>query len=140
MIRIAAILLLFAAPLSHAATYYVAPPPGGDDGNPGTLAAPWATIQHAADTVQPGDTVQVRGGSYAGGYFETSGTAALPIVLENYPGELPSITSDNPTTPDGINLEGASYMTVQGFTVNGRTRAGNCRFTRVELCRSRLEV
>jgi len=68
--------------------------------------------------------VQVRVGSYAGGYFETSGTAELPIVLENYPGEAPSITGDNPTTPDGINLEGASYMTVQGFTVDGRTRAG----------------
>jgi parallel beta-helix repeat protein len=124
MIRIAAVVLLLAASICHATTYYVAPPPTGDDGNPGTLGAPWATIQHAADTVQPGDTVQVRAGNYAGGYFETSGTAALPIVLENYPGESPSITDDNPTTPDGINLEGASYITVQGFTVNGRTRAG----------------
>ncbi|HKP66563.1 MAG TPA: right-handed parallel beta-helix repeat-containing protein, partial [Casimicrobiaceae bacterium] len=125
MIRIfAALFLLLAASLCHATTYYVAPPPSGDDGNPGTLGAPWATIQHAADTVQPGDIVQVRAGNYAGGYFETSGTADLPIVLENYPGESPSITGDNPTTPDGINLEGASYMTVQGFTVNGRTRAG----------------
>jgi parallel beta-helix repeat protein len=124
MIRFAAVVLLLVASMSRATTYYVAPPPGGDDGNPGTLGAPWATIQHAADTVQPGDTVQVRAGNYAGGYFETSGTAELPIVLENYPGESPSITDDNPTTPDGINLEGASYMTVQGFTVNGRTRAG----------------
>ncbi|HEY6894371.1 MAG TPA: right-handed parallel beta-helix repeat-containing protein [Rhodanobacteraceae bacterium] len=124
MIRIATLVLLLAASSGRATTYYVAPPPSGNDGNPGTLGAPWATIQHAADTVQPGDTVQVRAGNYAGGYFETSGTAALPIVLENYPGEVPSITADNPTTPDGINLEGASYMTVQGFTVNGRTRAG----------------
>jgi len=124
MIRIAAVVLLLTASICHATTYYVAPPPNGDDGNPGMLGAPWATIQHAADTVQPGDTVQVRAGNYAGGYFETSGTADLPIVLENYPGESPSITDDNPTTPDGINLEGASYMTVQGFTVNGRTRAG----------------
>jgi len=124
MIRIAVVVLLFTASICQATTYYVAPPPSGDDGNPGTLGAPWATIQHAADTVQPGDTVQVRAGNYAGGYFETSGTADLPIVLENYPGESPSITDDNPTTPDGINLEGASYMTVQGFTVNGRTRAG----------------
>src|SRR6185312_9392642 len=29
-----------------------------------------------------------------------------------------------PKTPDGINLEGASYMTLKGFTINGRTRAG----------------
>jgi parallel beta-helix repeat protein len=124
MIRLAAVVLLLAAPFCAATTYYVAPPPAGDDGNPGTLASPWATIQHAADTVQPGDTVQVRAGNYAGGYFETSGTPELPIVLENYPGESPAITGDNPTTPDGINLEGASYMTVQGFTVDGSTRAG----------------
>ena len=45
-------------------------------------------------------------------------------MLEAYPGETPAITADNPTTPDGINLEGASYMIVEGFTVNGRTRTG----------------
>ncbi|HEY7540634.1 MAG TPA: right-handed parallel beta-helix repeat-containing protein, partial [Methylomirabilota bacterium] len=45
-------------------------------------------------------------------------------VLEAYPGESPAITEDNPNTPDGINLEGASYMLVQGFTVNNRSRAG----------------
>jgi parallel beta-helix repeat protein len=123
-VRFVPALLLLVACAARGATYYVAPPPAGDDDQPGTLAAPWATLQHAADTIGPGDTVQVRAGSYAGGYFETSGTADAPIVLEAYPGETPSITSDNPTTPDGINLEGASYMTVQGFTVDGRTRAG----------------
>ena len=34
------------------------------------------------------------------------------------------IVADNPTTPDGINLEGASYFVVEGFRVDGRTRAG----------------
>ena len=29
----------------------------GDDSNPGTLAAPWRTIQHAADTARAGSTV-----------------------------------------------------------------------------------
>jgi hypothetical protein len=110
--------------VAPAATYVVAPPPSGDDAHPGSLAQPWATLQHAADSVQPGDTVQVRAGNYTGGYFTTSGTPALPIVLQAYPGETPAITADNPTTPDGINLEGASYMVVQGFVVNNRTRAG----------------
>src|SRR4029077_9910863 len=105
-------ILMIPAPFAGATTYYVAPPPSGNDGNPGTLAQPWATLQQAADTVGPGDTVQVRAGNYAGGYFETSGTGALPITLEAYPGESPAITDDNPTTPDGINLEGASYMIV----------------------------
>jgi MFS family permease len=120
--RIVASFLSMAAPLASASTYYVAP--SGNDGNPGTLAQPWRTLQHAADRVGPGDTVEVRAGNYAGMYLETSGTSAQPIVFEAYANESPSITADNPNTPDGVNLEGASYVTVQGFTVNGRTRAG----------------
>src|SRR4026209_768877 len=42
--------------------YYVAK--NGNDTNPGTLAQPWKTIQRAADTVQAGDTVNVRQGIY----------------------------------------------------------------------------
>ena len=63
-------------------------------------------------------------GDYAGAYLETSGTSSQPIVFQAFGSEAPSITADNPTTPDGINLEGASYVTVQGFTINGRSRAG----------------
>ena len=36
----------------------------GSDSNPGTQTAPWRTIQHAADTVRAGSTVNVRGGVY----------------------------------------------------------------------------
>ncbi|HKE46941.1 MAG TPA: right-handed parallel beta-helix repeat-containing protein [Rhodanobacteraceae bacterium] len=118
----AVFVLALAATAAQATTYYVATT--GNDGNPGTSSRPWRTIQHAADRVAPGDTIRVRAGNYAGANFETSGTASRPIVLQAYPGETPVINADNPVTPDGINLEGASYMTVKGFTVNGRTRAG----------------
>ena len=122
--RIAVALLSLAALPTLAATYYVAPPPAGDDANPGTLGSPWATLQHAADTVQPGDTVLVRAGSYAGAQLITSGTAAEPIVFRAFDGEQPEITTDNAFTPDGLNLEGASYVVIEGFRVDGRTRAG----------------
>ena len=111
-------------PATLAETFYIAPPPVGDDAHPGTLEEPWATLQHAADTIAAGDTVWVRAGSYQGAHFTTSGTAAQPIVLQAFPGEEVSIDADNPVTPDGINLEGVSYMTVQGFRVDGRTRTG----------------
>ncbi len=123
-IRRLALCLACAALPAAADTFYVAPPPAGDDANPGTLASPWATLQHAADTVQPGDTVLVRAGAYAGAHFTTSGTPGQRIVLQAFPGEEAEIVADNATTPDGINLEGASYMTVEGFRVDGRTRAG----------------
>jgi parallel beta-helix repeat protein len=122
-----ALTVLFAllAATAHADTFYVAPPPAGNNANPGTLALPWATLQHAADRVEPGDTVLVRAGNYAGAEFTTSGTAGAPIVLAAYPGETPQVVSDiSAQRPHGINLEGASYMTVQGFRVDGRTRAG----------------
>jgi len=34
----------------------------GDDSSAGTIAAPWRTIQHAANTVAAGATVYVFGG------------------------------------------------------------------------------
>lgn len=36
----------------------------GDDADPGTTAAPFRTIQHAADLAQPGDTITVHEGIY----------------------------------------------------------------------------
>ena len=115
-------LWLFLAPLAGAADYFVAT--DGNDGNPGSESQPWKTLQHAADTVGPGDTVSVHGGNYAGAYLETSGTSSQPIVFQAFAGETPSITADNSRTPDGFNLEGASWVTVQGFTIDGRSRAG----------------
>ena len=43
-------------------TYWVAT--DGDDAGPGTRDEPWATLQHAADSVAPGATVFVREGVY----------------------------------------------------------------------------
>jgi parallel beta-helix repeat protein len=118
----ATLLLISSAPLAGATDYFVAST--GDDGNSGTQNDPWRTLQHAADNVGPGDTVSVRAGNYAGAYIETSGTSSQPIVFQAFGSEVPSITDDNPETPDGFNLEGASYVTVQGFTIDGRSRAG----------------
>src|ERR1700733_12782933 len=44
-------------------TFYVST--AGSDSNPGTLASPWLTIQHAASTAQAGDTVYVLPGVYS---------------------------------------------------------------------------
>ncbi len=44
------------------ATYFVSM--DGADSNPGTLQAPFRTIQHAANVMDPGDTAYIRGGTY----------------------------------------------------------------------------
>ena len=46
----------------RAVDYFVAT--DGSDSNAGTLLAPFATIQHAATVLSPGDTCYIRGGNY----------------------------------------------------------------------------
>jgi parallel beta-helix repeat protein len=94
----------------------------GNDANDGSAAAPWQTLQHAADVVNAGDTVNVAAGNYVGFYLDRDGTAASRIVFHAESGV--AITQRNATTPDGINLEGADYVTVEGFTVNNMPRTG----------------
>lgn len=71
--------------------FYVSP--SGSDSAAGTLAAPWATLQHALDTLSAGQTVYLRGGSYGAWTTESrSGAAGAPITVTAYPGESPTIT------------------------------------------------
>ncbi|MCC7386606.1 MAG: right-handed parallel beta-helix repeat-containing protein [Deltaproteobacteria bacterium] len=117
-----AVLVLAPVTAGAQSTYYVAPPPAGGDGQSGAQGSPWATLQHAADTVAAGDTVMVLPGTYAGFNLETSGTANAPIRFLAQRGVI--INQRNATTPDGINLEGASFVEIEGFTLNGTPRAG----------------
>jgi hypothetical protein len=73
--------------------------------------------------VRAGDQVIVRPGSYAGFNLTTSGTTANPIVFSADPGVI--VNAPNPVrTQDGINLEGASWIVIEGFTVIGMPRTG----------------
>lgn len=107
--------------IATAAAYFVAT--NGSNANPGTATAPWRTLQFAADRVGPGDHVTVRTGNYPGFHLETSGTAAAPIEFLAEPNVL--INQPNPVrTQHGINLENASHVIVDGFSVTGMARAG----------------
>ena len=103
-------------------TYYVSSEIGSNN-NAGTSAtAPLATLQAAADLVQPGDTVEVMNGTYTGPQggdvvdITTSGTASAPITFEAAPGQTPVINSSG--SWNAIKIE-ASYIVVNGFTVVG---------------------
>jgi hypothetical protein len=107
-------------PASTGQTYYVAPE--GSDGNPGTLEAPWLTIQHALDTLHPGQRVLVRAGTYTQSLvMNRAGTATAPITVRAYPGERPVVH------PGGIGsmdyplriTAGAAYFRFSGFIVEG---------------------
>ena len=80
------LILLMLNSKAFAATYYVAT--NGNDGNPGTLAQPWATFNHAADTAVTGDTVYFRGGTYTNNKRVKMYTNG-PIAFQNYSRETP---------------------------------------------------
>jgi parallel beta-helix repeat protein len=118
----AAVLALLITQRAMAAKQYVVDP-SGNDAFAGSAAAPWKTLQHAANAVGAGDTVTVHAGNYAGFQLTTSGSAAAPIEFDAQPGVF--ITSPvSAQRPDGINLEGASYAIIDGFNVNGMPEAG----------------
>lgn len=104
-----------------AATWYVAPVTlGGNDANPGTLAQPFYTFWPATSAAQPGDTIYVRGGTYAystGQWIACSGTASAWITLSAYPGETPVIDgSSMPASQYALGI-GGQYLVLKGFTV-----------------------
>jgi hypothetical protein len=78
-------------------TYYVAT--NGSDSNPGTLAKPWLTPQHAANTMVAGDTCYIEAGTYglSGNgqriVTEHNGAPGAPITFQNYNGGVVTIFS-----------------------------------------------
>jgi hypothetical protein len=101
-------------------TYYVAT--NGSDGNPGTLAAPWLTIQHAATTATAGATVYVMGGVYNQIVtFPNSGTLGSPITFQSYPGQTAIIDGTGLAvsgTTGLVTISGIrSYITISGFEI-----------------------
>ncbi|MGE4198978.1 MAG: right-handed parallel beta-helix repeat-containing protein, partial [Phycisphaerales bacterium] len=106
-------------------TYYVAPPSsGGSDSNPGSAAAPWATLQFAANRVVAGDTVIVCPGTFAG--FNVgephSGTPAAPITFRAMPGVIVNTEAarfNGQTHHARINLDTVSHIVIEGFEVVG---------------------
>jgi hypothetical protein len=80
----------------------------GSDSAVGSLAAPFATIQHAANVAQPGDTIYIRGGTYHETVTPPSGTASAPIIFEPYNGELVTVSGADPLS-GWTNAQGSVY-------------------------------
>ena len=118
------VILLVASSSAFAATYYVAK--GGNDNNSGTEAAPWVTIQKAANTAVAGDKVYVKNGTYNEQVtFKNSGSFGKPIVLQNYPRHNPIIdgTGVGISGYEGlVQASGKNYITVDGFEIRNSSQ------------------
>lgn len=83
---------------------------------------PFRTLSRAALAVTPGDTVQIRAGTYQeASIWKVSGTEAKPITVTNYPGETAVIDGNYRTVPSGtygvlMRIDGDWYV-VSGLEI-----------------------
>ena len=102
----------------------------------GSIGKPWATFRgwignvSAKPAPKPGDTLYLRGGTYSGhtvtyvGRHDSGvdtndayGTAAAPITIRNYPGEVPVFSGGTQVL---LSLNKAKYVVVDGLQIINR--------------------
>jgi parallel beta-helix repeat protein len=95
--------------------------PAGSSANDGSASRPWSltyALSGAGGRIQPGDTVWLRNGTYAGSFRTSiSGTQSQPIVFRQYPGERATIDG-------GLRAEGADLV-FWGFEIMQSNPTGN---------------
>lgn len=124
-ISFAGIVVCCLAQFAGATTYYVGPGPQASDSNPGTSpSAPFASPQHAADVVNPGDVVLLLSGTYTNSYPDgavidivRSGAPDKWIQFKAAPNQHPILRS---TGWAHISIHGgASYIHIEGLDIFG---------------------
>jgi PKD domain/Right handed beta helix region len=96
------------------------------DSGTGTSAAPYCTLQAAADAANPGDVLDVSPGTYAPTAFTRSGTAAAPITVTGNGVWNPSALwgLDLATTATApLTFSGASHVNVEDFEISNGSAA-----------------
>ncbi len=122
LVATALLLPLGAQSVAHAGTaYYVSTT--GSDSNAGTgTGTAWKTLQKAANTAGPGDTVYVMGGTYNQKLkISTSGSSAGGyITFQNYANQTAIIDGTGLSVGDSeglVEIGNASYVKIQGFEI-----------------------
>ncbi|HYR90296.1 MAG TPA: right-handed parallel beta-helix repeat-containing protein [Terriglobia bacterium] len=90
-----------------AGTVYYVNVATGNDANGGTSTAPWRTIQKAANTLRPGETVTVSGGTY---------NERVLVSISGTSGNLITFQAQGTVVMLGFRVQ-ASYIKVNGFEI-----------------------
>jgi len=112
---------------TQGAIYYISPTGNDKTGN-GSIGNPWFSLEKAFNSLNPGDTCYIRGGTYYYNkvqYHNTvrDGTASAHIYYINYPGEKPvfDFSKHKPASVGGevrgIYLYNAHYIEFEGIAV-----------------------
>jgi hypothetical protein len=134
--------MLFATASAQAATTYYVATTGNNGADGLTPSTAFKTVAFAVGRVAAGDTIQVRGGTYAESVtISRPGSAAQWITLQPYPGETPVLRStgsgptiyfyhsdcDEDTVGNGNGNTDCRpmYWNVQGLTVQGSPNGGS---------------
>jgi MYXO-CTERM domain-containing protein len=117
---VAALTCTIVSGVGLAGTFHVAPT--GADTAAGTDAAPWQTLQRAADAVTAGDTVVIHAGTYVGFRVGARGTPTAPI---RFVGDGDArIAGGAKADSDAVHIEGGAWIRIEGLHVSGAARAG----------------
>lgn len=126
---------IFALASAYATDYYVAT--NGSDSNPGTQAAPWATMKKAFASVKGGETVYFRAGTYAAATIKNVNPPANQwITFKPYSGE--TVTIDTKTVGNYIGsliIVDSSYLVFDGFHItssNFNPAIFNCKLKYID--------
>ena len=119
MLRILMVVLLIGclSTAAFATDYFVSTT--GDDAWPGTISQPWATFEHAIATVAPGDTINVRAGTYdeTAWFLDKEGAPGAWITLRSYDGDLAAVITDK------VYVHNSKYIRIEGFDISGGANA-----------------
>jgi hypothetical protein len=97
--------------------YYVSP--SGSDSNPGSITAPWKTVQKAVNSVNPGDIIYAREGIYLEAVnINKSGLEGSPITLAGYSGETAVL--DGGTSPAIQDNGNHAYWIIENLTLQSQ--------------------
>src|SRR6185369_7460386 len=91
----------------------------GSDSNPGTFASPYKSLSKGVSSSVAGDTIYVRGGTYAVSSnisISKTGSAGTYLKIWAYPGEQPVFDFAAQTSSDGISLKG-TYTHLRGMEI-----------------------
>ena len=118
LIHIGIVLTILLTGHVAASTFYVATT--GNDGGAGTATMPWATLQHAVESVGPGDVILVRAGTYLGARIENSGLATAGKTLKSDTGAKVVLTAPGPKNRHNSILEVENFSGTVGYwTIDG---------------------